>query len=353
MRRWPLPAARQFLATVQVFITLLGIGTGAALGARIGGHRRGAAGAWTWPGCPPTATAPVGHGAVGVRASPFANMLTGQLLPKRMALVDPERIAIAVALPMRVLAIIANPFALRPDRRHAGHLRALRLNRASREAGERGDPSAGQQAPSRAAIDRDRRNMVNRVLRLGDHRRQPDDRRARCRLAGHRRPAGRQLRCRPRLRATRSSAAAKQDMVGVLEIRRHRRPGAPAGRPVSKPGQAAVRCRPRRALNLLEVPRFRFDPGHGGGQRRDRGPGHPQRRARCGPGKTPAHIEERHDAPIVQRNARDGNYLIDAVPSAPGPARAARHRPAAGRRNHDFAPPPHGDGALRAHSRHQ
>ena len=41
----------------------------------------------------------------------FIQMLLGELLPKRIALVDPERFAMATALPMRLLTWLASPFA--------------------------------------------------------------------------------------------------------------------------------------------------------------------------------------------------------------------------------------------------
>src|SRR5579864_8595731 len=98
----------QFLATVQVFITLLGIGTGTALGVRIGQDIAKLLDDLRLPLLANYAL-PVGVG-LSVSGITFANMLLGELLPKRLALVAPERFATAVAIPMRVLTWIAMPF---------------------------------------------------------------------------------------------------------------------------------------------------------------------------------------------------------------------------------------------------
>ena len=99
----------RFLATVQVFITLLGIGTGAALGARLGADFARLLDSTRLEWLAPYASA-LGV-ALSVTAITFANMLFGELVPKRVALVNPERYAVATAVPMRVLTWLATPFA--------------------------------------------------------------------------------------------------------------------------------------------------------------------------------------------------------------------------------------------------
>ena len=94
----------RFLSTVQVFITLLGIGTGTALGARLGEHIRRLLDAST-PWLAQYAV-PIGV-ALSVAGITFVNMLLGELLPKRLALVNPEKFAVATAIPMRMMTAIA------------------------------------------------------------------------------------------------------------------------------------------------------------------------------------------------------------------------------------------------------
>jgi putative hemolysin len=107
--------------------------------------------------------------SLSVATITFANMLLGELIPKRVALVNPERFAIATALPMRVLTALATPFAyvLIWLTRHT--LRLLHLQRV-------GDANVSEEeirllvseSAEQGVIDTDERNMVNRVLRLGD-----------------------------------------------------------------------------------------------------------------------------------------------------------------------------------------
>ena len=155
------------LATVQVFITLIGIGTGAALGEKLGEqiaaqfeHAQ-----MTWLG--PYARA-VGI-ALSVAGITFANMLLGELLPKRVALLNPEKWAVLVAIPMRVLVWIAMPFAFVLIAITRGILRLFRQTRMSGEhVSEEEIRLLVSESAEQGVIDSDERNMVNRVLRLGD-----------------------------------------------------------------------------------------------------------------------------------------------------------------------------------------
>src|SRR5450755_404329 len=121
----------RFLATVQVFITLIGIGTGAVLGARIG-DQLAAMLATTQQAWLAQYASPLGV-VVSIAGITFVNMLLGELLPKRVALVSPERFAIAVAVPMRVLTATAAPFAFVLIALTRWVLHLLRLDRASAE----------------------------------------------------------------------------------------------------------------------------------------------------------------------------------------------------------------------------
>lgn len=160
-------APEHFLATVQVFITLIGIGTGTALGASLGEEfARGLTATrldWLAPWAPAVGV------TLSVSAITFANMLLGELIPKRVALVSPERFAVATAVPMRALTLIATPFAfvLIWLTRHT--LRLLRMDRVSGDrVSEEEIRLLVSESAEQGVIDSDERNMVNRVLRLGD-----------------------------------------------------------------------------------------------------------------------------------------------------------------------------------------
>jgi putative hemolysin len=95
----------RFLSTVQVGITLLGILAGAFGGATI--SQAVAAQVRGVPPLSPYAEA-IGLGIV-VIAITFLTLIFGELVPKRLALNSPERIASLVARPMRLLSRLAGP----------------------------------------------------------------------------------------------------------------------------------------------------------------------------------------------------------------------------------------------------
>jgi putative hemolysin len=156
-----------FLATVQVFITLLQVGAGAALGATIGERIGGALDALDLPWIDQYSL-PIGV-VFSVAGITFVQMLLGELVPKRIALADPERFATATALPMRVLTWLATPFAFLLIWVTRVLVRLLRM-----DSGARGHVSEEEirllvaEGADQGVIDSDERNMVNRVLRLGD-----------------------------------------------------------------------------------------------------------------------------------------------------------------------------------------
>ena len=155
------------LATVQVFITLIGIGTGAALGERlgteIGAHLEHTQIDWLAP------YAKVVGIALSVAGITFVNMLLGELLPKRVALLNPEKYAVMVAIPMRVMVWIAMPFAFVLIAITRWILKLFRQTRMSGEhVSEEEIRLLVSESAEQGVIDNDERNMVNRVLRLGD-----------------------------------------------------------------------------------------------------------------------------------------------------------------------------------------
>lgn len=118
----------RFLPTVQIGITFVGIVSGALSGATLGQRL----GAWldTIPAVSPYGgRLGVGITVVGIT---YLSLIMGELVPKRIALARPERIACAVSGTMRVLSLAAAPaiWIL-----HASTEAALRLFRipASRE----------------------------------------------------------------------------------------------------------------------------------------------------------------------------------------------------------------------------
>ncbi len=157
----------RFLATVQVFITLLQVGAGAVVAADIGTRIGTAIGGLDLPWIAPYGLV-VGV-AISISGITFLNMLFGELLPKRIALVDPEGFAVAVAAPMHVLAWLARPFTWILIQATRVLLRGLGLDRSARgRVTEEEIRLLVAEGADQGVIDTDEHNMVNRVLRLGD-----------------------------------------------------------------------------------------------------------------------------------------------------------------------------------------
>lgn len=95
----------QFLSTVQVGITLIGVLAGAFGGATIAEKLAGA-----FARIPPVA-AYANALALGIVVTgiTYFSLLIGELVPKRVALSHPERVASLVARPMRLLSRVASP----------------------------------------------------------------------------------------------------------------------------------------------------------------------------------------------------------------------------------------------------
>lgn len=155
----------RFLSTVQIGITLVGVLSGAFSGATLGlrlteflismGMRTDAAG---W----------LGVGIV-VAIITYASLIIGELVPKQIALRDPESVAVRVAKPMATLAIIASPLVWLLD---ISGRTVLWLLGQSGESEERVTDEEIKmlvaEAEHHGTIESDERRMIAGVMRLGD-----------------------------------------------------------------------------------------------------------------------------------------------------------------------------------------
>lgn len=98
-------APTRFLSTVQIGITLVGILAGAFGGATIAEQLAGRLS--LIPLLTPYSEA-IGLGIVVIGIT-YLSLVLGELVPKRLALHNPERIAAAVAIPMRALSALLSP----------------------------------------------------------------------------------------------------------------------------------------------------------------------------------------------------------------------------------------------------
>lgn len=154
------------LSTVQIGITLIGVLNGV-----FGGEAIGLLIANWIDGVFPSAqeyARPIGIGtAVGLITA--ASVIFGELIPKRLALTNAERIAVVVALPLQGLATAAKPVVFTLGAINRLVLRILGIKDDSRSAiSEEEIRMLVSEGHEQGVIDEDERNMMNRVLRLGD-----------------------------------------------------------------------------------------------------------------------------------------------------------------------------------------
>lgn len=156
----------RFLSTVQVGITTIGVLTG-----MLGGDALGTAiGTWLASSLPILGNYASTVGTVlAVSLITFLTIVFGELLPKRLALLAPERLASLVALPMHWLSRAATPAVWLLSASVRGLLKLLRLdNTQAAQVSEEEIRMLVSEGHEQGVIDADERNMVNRVLTLGD-----------------------------------------------------------------------------------------------------------------------------------------------------------------------------------------
>jgi putative hemolysin len=156
-----------FLSTVQIGITLVGILAGAFGGARL---------------AEPLAEAlhPVpGVGAYSEELSlalvvvgiAYLSLIVGELVPKQLALTNPERIAAAVAGPMRLLSRLASPAVRLLSLSTAAVLRLLRVRPVAEPPVTEVEIRLLMQQGAQAGVfEEAEHEMVQSVFRLGDRR---------------------------------------------------------------------------------------------------------------------------------------------------------------------------------------
>lgn len=157
----------EFLATVQIGITLVGIVAGVFGGATLAEEL----GAWldTFP-----AIAPRGEEIALVAVIlviTFLSLVIGELVPKRIALTNPERIASRVAAPMRALARVARPVVWLLSRSSDALAAVLRVPPPSASIVTDEEVTSMIVSGARAgAFHPVEAAMVRRVFTLGDRR---------------------------------------------------------------------------------------------------------------------------------------------------------------------------------------
>jgi putative hemolysin len=157
----------RFLSTIQIGITLVGILAGALGGATIAEQLGEQISRMP-------ALAPYGEAigvAIVVVAITYLSLIIGELVPKRFALTHPERIAMLVAQPMKVLSRIVSPVVTVLSLSTSAVLTLLRIKHPT------GPPVTEdeikvliEQGTAAGVFEEAEQEMVERVFKLADRR---------------------------------------------------------------------------------------------------------------------------------------------------------------------------------------
>lgn len=158
-------APGRFLSAVQIGITLVGVLAGAFSGTTLGVRLAGAFGALGVPG--PAAEA-LGVG-VAVVAATYLSLVLGELVPKRIALGDPENVAARLAPAMTMLSRATGPAVGLLDASSRAVLRLIGSSGRIREGvSEEEVRSVIDEAETAGIIEHREREMMSGVMRLAD-----------------------------------------------------------------------------------------------------------------------------------------------------------------------------------------
>jgi putative hemolysin len=157
----------RFLSTVQIGITLISTLAGALGGATVSEElARHLAKV--------SALAPYSHAislAIVVLAITFFSLVVGELVPKRLALNNPERIATVLGPPMRTLSVIASPIVHLLTHSTEMVLRILGIHLSPESpVTEEEIKVLIEQGTQAGMIEEAEQDMLERVFRLGDRR---------------------------------------------------------------------------------------------------------------------------------------------------------------------------------------
>jgi len=155
----------RFLSTVQIGITLVGVLSGAFSGATLGARLAAALPAF---GVPAGMAEELGVGIVVV-AITYLSLIAGELVPKQIALADPERVAARVAPAMRVLSVVAMPLVWLLER--SGRLILALLGQSGRREATVSDEEICMviaEAEGAGVIEKAETEMIAGVMRIAD-----------------------------------------------------------------------------------------------------------------------------------------------------------------------------------------
>jgi putative hemolysin len=155
----------KFLSTVQIGITLVGIIAGAFSGATLGTRMS----EFLLTMDVRADIAELGGYVLIIGIITYLSVIVGELVPKHLALKNPERIACFIARPMNILSTVAAPAVWLLDASTRGVFRLLGISTASESAiTDEEILTIVAEAGSTGVIEEAERSMISGVIRLGD-----------------------------------------------------------------------------------------------------------------------------------------------------------------------------------------
>jgi putative hemolysin len=155
----------RFLSSVQIGITLIGVLAGALGGATLAERLADYLETFGLG----TASAETIAVAVVVALITYLSLIVGELVPKQIALANPERVASFVAGPMKGVARVAAPAVLLLEVSSRLVLRLLgRQDEGGQEVTEEEIRALIAEAESAGVVETAEKHMIGRVMRLGD-----------------------------------------------------------------------------------------------------------------------------------------------------------------------------------------
>lgn len=156
----------RFLSTIQIGITLIGILTGLYSGAALAddlGHKLSSA------GIPETYARETAQ-AIIVIAVTYLTLVLGELIPKRIGLSAPERIAKATSMPMMILSVVAAPLVWILSKSTSGIIKLLGIKGEASKVTEEEIKMMIQAGTEGGEVQEVEQDIVERVFSLGDRR---------------------------------------------------------------------------------------------------------------------------------------------------------------------------------------
>lgn len=156
----------QFLSTVQIGITLIGIMTGYFSGGSISTYLK------VFFDSIPLLAAYSNYLSVGlvVICITFLSLVIGELVPKRIGMAIPERYAALIAIPMSTLSIVVKPFVWVLSIATDFLVRLLNIKVSKNTVTEEEIKAMVDEGVDSGVIENFEHDMVDRILHVGDKR---------------------------------------------------------------------------------------------------------------------------------------------------------------------------------------